>query len=268
MALDRTARPKPPGRSLEPASNRGPRGMIVSPTPDAPQGAQAKADRIRLIGRLRHFQLSTPDPSPRQTPRTARVAGWQLTYNSRMHSRAAVLVLAIVAAAALGVAQAPQGPQSEGALRPAARRRPRAGVPAAQHPRLQAAIDAGRAAASGAAREVSRSSTSTAISRRRSPPTSSIAGRVDGSAEPASAGQRQRRVGRSAGRRRSQALRHSQHKDRMVQFTNIKFHNVGPGFGQRAAAAARGGRQGRRARPRRDQQGLRPDRAQEPTARG
>src|SRR5688500_3542569 len=32
-----------------------------------------------------------------------------------------------------------------------------------------------------------------------------------------------------------QALRSSKHKDRMVQFTNISFNNVGPGFGQRAA---------------------------------
>ena len=32
-----------------------------------------------------------------------------------------------------------------------------------------------------------------------------------------------------------QALRSSKHKDRMVQFTNINFANVGPGFGQRAA---------------------------------
>jgi predicted TIM-barrel fold metal-dependent hydrolase len=32
-----------------------------------------------------------------------------------------------------------------------------------------------------------------------------------------------------------QALRTSKHRDRMVQFTNINFNNVGPGFGQRAA---------------------------------
>jgi predicted TIM-barrel fold metal-dependent hydrolase len=32
-----------------------------------------------------------------------------------------------------------------------------------------------------------------------------------------------------------QALRSSKHKDRMVQFTTINFNNVGPGFGQRAA---------------------------------
>ena len=49
----RTARPKLPGRSLDPASNGGTRGMIV--VAEARAQARAEADRIRLIGRLRRF---------------------------------------------------------------------------------------------------------------------------------------------------------------------------------------------------------------------
>src|SRR5678809_308374 len=49
-----------------------------------------------------------------------------LTYNPCMLSRVVVLALAIAAATALGIAQAPQGAQSRGALgaRPGAERKP------------------------------------------------------------------------------------------------------------------------------------------------
>ena len=46
----RTARPKPPGRSLEPASNRGTRGMVVTPAqPQGRDGGQKSAYRVTAI---------------------------------------------------------------------------------------------------------------------------------------------------------------------------------------------------------------------------
>ena len=48
-ASERTARPKPPGRLLEPASNAGPRGMVVTAECRRRASARrAKANRIRL----------------------------------------------------------------------------------------------------------------------------------------------------------------------------------------------------------------------------
>ena len=54
------------------------------------------------------------------------VARWELTYNRRMLRRTILLVLAIATATAFGIAQVPQGPQSQGAIqnRPGANRKP------------------------------------------------------------------------------------------------------------------------------------------------
>ena len=81
--------------------------------------------------------------------------------------------------------------------------------------------------------------------------------RCDGPAEPAGHGQRQRHSGDrlEAG---SRAIKASRYKDRMVMFTGLNLRDVGPGFGPEDRAAARGRRQGRRARARRDHEELRP----------
>ena len=67
-----------------------------------------------------------------------------------------------------------------------------------------------------------------------------------------------------------EAIRTSKYPDRMVLFANVDFRDVGPGFGAKAAAAARGGHQGRR-QGTEDLQGPRPadpaHRRQPPEAR-
>ena len=67
----RTARPKLPGRSLEPASNAGPRGMIVAPKLAAAQargagGGQNSAYRpaAALFSTVGHFRLRQIVPIP------------------------------------------------------------------------------------------------------------------------------------------------------------------------------------------------------------
>ncbi len=75
----RTARPKPPGRSLESASDRGPRGMVVPPSralrASARQARKARravarqgegGNRIRLTGRLRRFSVQSLESCSRE----------------------------------------------------------------------------------------------------------------------------------------------------------------------------------------------------------
>ena len=114
--------------------------------------------------------------------------------------------------------------QPPGQIRPAPGRGARARVSAAEHPRVQAALDARRPAAPGAAREVSGH-------RHPRPPagadsdrtSSNTVGDGDGPAQPAGDGQRQRHVGRAARSRASQAISASRYKDRIVMFTNARF---------------------------------------------
>ena len=130
---------------------------------------------------------------------------------------------------------AQQQPPGQIRPRPAEGREPE--LAAAHHPRVQAALDARRAAAPGAAGEVS---------GRRHPRPSAGAdlGRT-------SIDTRRRRrwtrinlqvmvnaSGASGDRLRAAlaAIRASRHKDRFVMFTNIDFRDVGPGFGAKAAA--------------------------------
>src|SRR5262245_22502383 len=64
------ARPKPPGRPLEPASNAGPRGMVVPPWPrrSAKVRRRAKADRIRLTGRRQRTLIDRTERLMRNAP--------------------------------------------------------------------------------------------------------------------------------------------------------------------------------------------------------
>ena len=144
--------------------------------------------------------------------------------------------------------------------RPGANREPEFPPPSIRDYKPQ--IDAGRAAAPGAAREVSRSSTSTAISRR---PISAgavrHAGRVDGPAEPAgcwSTPAARRAIALVAG---VAAIR-----DQPAPATGWCSSRTStsatsaPGFGQRAAQQLEADVKAGARRRRRDQQGLRPDR--------
>ena len=152
-----------------------------------------------------------------------------------MLSRIVILVLAVVAATALGIAQVPQGAQSEGAIRnrPGADRKPEFPVPSIldykprstlvvpQHPVPRAkypVIDF--------------------HSHQPAPISAAEFDRIVASMDPLNLQVLVNTSGVSGDRlvQAMQALRSSKHKDRMVQFTNINFNNVGPGFGQKAAA--------------------------------
>ena len=152
-----------------------------------------------------------------------------------MLSRIVILVLAVVAATALGIAQVPQGAQSEGAIRnrPGADRKPEFPVPSIldykprstlvvpQHPVPRAkypVIDF--------------------HSHQPAPISAAEFDRIVASMDPLNLQVLVNTSGASGDRlvQAMQALRSSTHKDRMVQFTNINFNNVGPGFGQKAAA--------------------------------
>jgi uncharacterized protein len=162
------------------------------------------------------------------------VGGSELTYNSRMTSRAFVIAAALAAATAAGLAQVPQGQQSEGALRarPGANRtpefpapsiidyKPRSTLVVPQHPVPRAKYPV--------------------IDFHSHQPTPISAQEFDQVVESMDRLNLQVLINASgaSGDRLKQsldAIRGSRHKDRMVQFTSINFRDVGPGFGQRAA---------------------------------
>ena len=156
-----------------------------------------------------------------------------------MTSRALVVVAALAVATAAGVAQAPQGqqpgPQSEGAIRqrPGANRapefpppsiidyKPRTTLVVAQHPVPRAKFPA--------------------IDIHSHQPTPMTAAQLDTVAASMDSVNLQVLVNVSGASgdaltRSLAALRASKHRDRMVQFTNIDFRNVGPGWAARAVA--------------------------------
>jgi predicted TIM-barrel fold metal-dependent hydrolase len=152
-----------------------------------------------------------------------------------MLSRVVVLVLAIAAATALGIAQAPQGPQSRGALgsRPGAERKPEFPPPSIvdykpdstlvvpQHPVPRAkypVIDI--------------------HSHQPAPIQLQQLETVVKSMDPLNLQVLVNASGASGDRlvQSVAAIKNSPFKDRMVMFTNINFNNVGPGYGKTAAA--------------------------------
>jgi len=151
-----------------------------------------------------------------------------------MRGRVLIVVLALAAATALGVAQVPQGPQSQGAIqnRPGANRapefpppsivdyKPRSTLVVPQHPVPRAkypVIDF--------------------HSHQPAPITPDAFDKVVASMDPLNLKVLVNASGVSGQRlvQAIEALRKSPHKDRMVQFTTINFNNIGPGSGQKLA---------------------------------
>jgi predicted TIM-barrel fold metal-dependent hydrolase len=151
-----------------------------------------------------------------------------------MLSRVVVLVLAIVAATALGVAQAPQGAQSQGAIRnrPGADRKPEFPAPSILDYKPRSTLVVPQ-------HQVPRAKYPVIDfhSHQPAPITEAAFDTVVASMDPLNLRVLVNTSGVSGDRlvEAMKALRSSKHKDRMVQFTNINFNNVGPGFGQRAA---------------------------------
>jgi len=152
-----------------------------------------------------------------------------------MTSRAFVLVALLALAAGAGIAQVPQGQQSEGAIqnRPGATRtptlpppsiidyKPRSTLVVPQHPVPRAkypVIDI--------------------HSHQPAPISPEQFDRIVTSMDPLNLQVLVNVSGASGDRLQQamQALRNSKHRDRMVQFTNINFNNVGPGWAERAVA--------------------------------
>jgi hypothetical protein len=151
-----------------------------------------------------------------------------------MISRVLVLVLAVGLAAAAGSAQAPQGGQSDGALRPrpGANRqpefpppsiidyKPRTTLVVPEHPVPRAkfpVIDV--------------------HSHQPAPISAEQLASVVSSMDPLNLQLLVNASGQSGNAlvRSIEAIRSSPHRNRMAMFTNISFRNVGPGFGQKAA---------------------------------
>jgi len=151
-----------------------------------------------------------------------------------MRGRVLIVGLALAAATALGVAQVPQGPQSQGAIqnRPGANRKPefpppsildykpRSTLVVPQHPVPRAkypVIDF--------------------HSHQPAPITPDAFDQVVASMDPLNLKVLVNASGVSGQRlvQAIEALRKSPHKDRMVQFTTINFSNIGPGSGQKLA---------------------------------
>ena len=151
-----------------------------------------------------------------------------------MTSRAFALVAAVAVATAAGLAQAPPGPQSPGAIgnRPGANRtpefpppsivdyKPRTTLVVPQHPVPRAKYPV--------------------IDFHSHQPAPISAGQFDQVVKSMDQLNLQVLVNASgaSGDRLKQsldAIKASPHRDRMVQFTSINFRDVGPGFGQRAA---------------------------------
>ena len=154
-------------------------------------------------------------------------------YNSLMTSRAFVLVVLLALVTGVGLAQAPQGQQSEGAIqrRPGAARtpefpppsivdyKPRTTLVVPQHPVPRAkypVIDI--------------------HSHQPAPIGAQQFDQIVASMTPLNL-QVLVNVSAASGDRLTQAIqaiRTSKHRDRMVQFTTIDFRNVGPGWAERA----------------------------------
>ncbi len=152
-----------------------------------------------------------------------------------MTSRVVVLAGAVLTAAAVGLAQAPQGQQSEGALRarPGANRAPEFPPPSIVDYKPRTTLVVPQHPVPRAKHPVLDNH-----SQNPAPISEQYLGQVVSSmdrlnlqvlvnASGASGDQLQRAL---------QAIRASRHRDRMVQFASISFRDVGPGFGARAAA--------------------------------
>jgi uncharacterized protein len=150
-----------------------------------------------------------------------------------MYSRALIVAVALVAAVASGLAQAPQGQQSEGALqrRPGADRQPEFPIPNIREYKPESTLVVPRHTVPRAKFPV--------IDIHSHQPAPIAAVEFDRIVQSMDALNLRLLVnvsGVSGDRlvQAMQALRASRHKDRMVQFTNINFQGVGPGWAARA----------------------------------
>jgi predicted TIM-barrel fold metal-dependent hydrolase len=154
---------------------------------------------------------------------------------SRMSRLAAAGAAAVMAAGILAAAQTPQGTQSEGALRPrpGAERQPEFPVPSIRDYKPRSTLVV-------AEHKVPRAKYPVIDihSHQPSPISAEQFDRLVASMDPLNLRLLVNASG-ATGDRLTQAvaaIRASRHRDRMVMFANIDFRNVGPGFGQRAAA--------------------------------
>ncbi|HXH24121.1 MAG TPA: amidohydrolase family protein [Vicinamibacterales bacterium] len=152
-----------------------------------------------------------------------------------MSSRVLVVAAAIALAAAAGVAQAPQGQQSEGALRPrpGAGRQPEFPIPNIREYKPRSTLVVPEHHVPRAKYPVI-----DIHSHQPAPISDDELDRVVAAMDGLNL-QVLVNVSGVSGERLKQAiaaLRASRHRNRMVQFTTIDFRNVGPGWGARAAA--------------------------------
>ena len=210
--------------------------------------AGATADRIRLTGPLRRY-LSC-DPSRRsRTPHAMRTSTiW--------------LALAVLTGAGLMLGRAGAGPRRPRAGPPGCsggpgdgrtpefpeptitQYKPRTTLKTVEHPVPQGEVPGDRHPQPPADGDVRRAD---GPGRRR-----------DGRQQPAGAGQRQRRLGQPAGRGRAGAEGLASSRAGWCRSPTSTSATSAPGWGGQGGGPARGRRQGRRARPRRDLQGARP----------
>jgi predicted TIM-barrel fold metal-dependent hydrolase len=151
-----------------------------------------------------------------------------------MTSRAFVLGAALAAATAAGLAQAPQGQQSEGALRarPGANRTPEFPPPSIvdYKPRTTLVVPQHQVPRAKYPVVDFHSHQPTPISPQEFDQVIESMDRLNLQVLVNASGASGDRLKQSL-----DAIRASRHKDRMVQFAAITFRDVGPGFGQRAA---------------------------------
>ena len=218
----RTARPRPPGRSLEPASDRGRRGMVVSA--EVSQGTTVEQDSAYRLAATLHIM-----------PNTTRLTALVLAVGP-----------AIAAAITVGSAQQPaprqetqspgaqQGAQSQGALgnRPGAARAPEFPAPSILDYKPRTTLVTGQHPMPRAKYPV--------IDIHSHQPTNITSAQFD----PVVAAMDQLNLqvlvnasGASGDRlvQAMAAIKATKHPKRMVMFSNINFANVGPGYGVRMA---------------------------------
>jgi predicted TIM-barrel fold metal-dependent hydrolase len=151
-----------------------------------------------------------------------------------MISRVLVLVLAVGLAAAAGSAQAPQGGQSDGALRPrpGANRQPEFPPPSIIDYKPRTTLVVPKHPVPRAKFPVI-----DVHSHQPAPISAEQLASVVSSMDPLNLQLLVNASGQSGNAlvRSIEAIRSSPHRNRMAMFTNISFRNVGPGFGQKAA---------------------------------
>ena len=151
-----------------------------------------------------------------------------------MHSRAVLLAAAVLTTVGVGLAQAPRGGQSEGALRPrpGANREPELPAPSIRDYKPRSTLVVANHPVPRAKYPVV-----DIHSHQPAPISSAQLEALVTSMDPLNLGLLVNASGASGDTlvRSVAAIRNSPHRDRMVMFASIGFRDVGPGFGQRAA---------------------------------